>query len=146
MEAATALGTATSDTFSAAGSRYWRRQNFDRAHQLTADLRRRFPESPIFADTYGLACYHRGEYQQAIETFAFAAKWRPRRADVRYHYGMALYKAGKIGKAKQELGAALELSQDFEGAAEAKEALAQMGRNSTPNIQRPTPNIQGGGE
>ena len=105
-------------------------QDLERAHQLAADVRKRFPESPIFADTYGWACYHRGEYQKAIEPLAFAATRRPRRADARYHYGIALYKAGEAEKAKEELTAALELSEDFSGAQEAKAVLAGMGKGS----------------
>ena len=95
-------------------------RDLDRAHELAADLRKRFPQSPIFADTYGWACYHRGEYQKAVDALAFGVERWPRVAGMRYHYGMALYKAGKAEKAKEELAT------DFDGAAEAKEALADM--------------------
>ena len=101
-------------------------KDLERAHQLSADLRKHFPESPIFADTYGWTCYRRGEYQKAVESLAFAATRRPRWHELRYHYGMALYKAGEVEQAQKELRAALELSQEFEGAAEAKAALAKM--------------------
>jgi len=49
---------------------------------------------------------------------------------MRYHHGMALFKAGKAAKAKEELAAALELSNEFEGAVEAKAALAEMGKGN----------------
>ena len=103
-------------------------RDLGRARQLAADVRKRFPESPIFADTYGWVCYHRGEYQKAVEALAFAAKRRPRRPDVRYHYGMALYKGGNTEQAKEELAAALELSPEFEGAGQAKATLTEMSK------------------
>ena len=49
-------------------------------------------------------------------------------AEMRYHYGMALFKAGQVEVAEKELAAALELSKEFEGAAEAKQALAKIGK------------------
>jgi len=76
-------------------------RDLDRAHQLTTDLRKRFPESPIFADTHGWVCYHRGEYQKVIESLAFAAKRLPWLPELRYHYGRALYKAGKTGRRRR---------------------------------------------
>ena len=105
-------------------------RDLDRAHELAAEQRKRFPASPILADTYGWICYHRGEYQKAINALAFATERWPRVADTRYHHGMALYKAGKVEKARAELAAALELSQEFEGAAEARQVLAEMGKES----------------
>ena len=101
-------------------------RDLDRAHQLAADLRKRFPESPIFADTYGWVCYQRGEYQKAIDALAFATERWPRVADLRYHYGMALFKAGKAEQAREELTAALGLSTEFDGAAEGKATLATI--------------------
>ena len=50
----------------------------------------------------------------------------PDNPTVRYHLGMAYLKKGDTEKAKQELEKALELKDSFEGAQEAKEALAGL--------------------
>ena len=101
-------------------------RDFDRALELAANLRERFPESPIFADTHGWVWYRRGGYQKAIEVLSAAAKRWPRVAILRHHYGMALLKAGQAERAKDELAAALKLSKQFEGAEEAKTVLAEQ--------------------
>lgn len=103
-------------------------RDVDRAYQLASDTRKRFPWHGMVSDTYGWACYKKGAYEKAVEALSFATTRLPRQPSVRYHYGMALYRAGNLGKAKEELGAALRLSKEFEGAAEAKEALAEMGK------------------
>jgi len=97
--------------------------DLDRAYQLASDLKKRFPGFPAASDTYGWACYKRGEYQKAVDSLSYAARRMPRRPDVRYHYGMALYKAGEVKEAREELAAALKLSETFPGAAEAKAVL-----------------------
>jgi len=101
-------------------------RDLDRAYRLAADLRERFPQSAIFADTYGWVCYHRGDHQEAVEALSFAAKLQPKNSEMQYHYGMALYKVGESRKARDVLAAALRLSKDFEGALEAKGVLAQL--------------------
>ena len=45
---------------------------------------------------------------------------------IRYHLGMAYYKAGETALAKEELRASLKLSKDFEGAEEARKALDKL--------------------
>ena len=98
----------------------------DRAYKLASDVRKRFPTFGMGADTYGWACYKRGEYLKAVESLLFASRRLPRDPGVRYHHGMALYRVGELGKAKQELETALKLSPDFPGAAEARATLAKM--------------------
>ena len=117
--------------------------DLDRAYRLASDLRKRFPGFPAGSDTYGWACYKRGEYQKAVDALAFAARRMARRPEVRYHYGMALYKTGKMKEAREELEVSLKLSTKFPGAADAKATLAKMGRAKS---EHPTSNIQGGEE
>ena len=100
----------------------------DRAYKLASDVRKRFPAFGMGADTYGWACYQRGEYQKAVESLLFASRRLPRSPGVRYHCGMAFYRTGELGKAKQELEAALKLAPSFPGAAEAKATLAKIGK------------------
>ena len=102
--------------------------DLDRAYQLASDLRKRFPGFPAGSDTYGWACYKRGEYEKAVEALSYAAQRLPRWPEVRYHYGMALHKTGEVKMAEAELEAALKLSERFAGAAEAKATLAKMGK------------------
>jgi Tfp pilus assembly protein PilF len=45
---------------------------------------------------------------------------------IRYHLGMAYLKNGETKKASQELEKALSLDGSFDGAAEAREALADL--------------------
>ena len=101
--------------------------DLDRAYRLASDLKKRFPGLAATSDTYGWACYKRGEYQKAIDALSYAARRMPRQAEVRYHYGMALHKTGKTKEAQAELATALNLSTKFNGAAEAKATLAKMG-------------------
>lgn len=115
-------------------------RDLDRAHQLAADVKERFPQSPVFADTYGWVCYHRGDYQKAVGALSFAAKRQAKSPDMRYHYGMALCKTGDVRKAKEELKAALKLSVDFEGAGEAKAVLTDL------SAARETGGARGAGE
>ena len=102
--------------------------DLDRAYQLACDLKKRFPGFPAGSDTFGWACYKRGEYSKAVDALSFAARRMARRPEVRYHYGMALYQTGKTKEAQAELAAALKLSAHFTGAAEAKATLAKMGK------------------
>ena len=101
-------------------------RDLDRAHQLAADLRARFPQSAVFADTYGWVCYHRRDHQEAVDALSFAVKRQPKNPEMQYHYGMALSKVGETGKSRDVLLAALRLSGDFEGVQEAKRVLAKL--------------------
>ena len=102
----------------------------DRAYRLAEELKTRFPTDPIAWDTYGWACYRRGQYSEAVKSLSIAARKLPDQATVRYHYGAALHRAGEISRAKAELGAALKLSDEFPGADKAKKMLAEIEGNA----------------
>ena len=49
-----------------------------------------------------------------------------------YHLGMAYLQAGEVDKAKKSLQRALAMSQNFEGADEARKTLASFGGDGNP--------------
>ena len=98
----------------------------DRAYRLAEDLKERFPTHPVTWDTYGWACYRRGKYGEAVKSISVAARALPNQAQVRYHFGAALLRAGEIGKAKAELEAALNLSEGFPGGDDARKMLSEV--------------------
>jgi cellulose synthase operon protein C len=49
----------------------------------------------------------------------------PKAPELQFHLGMALYKTGKVGQAKQHLKQALEAKVEFPGLDEARKIMAQ---------------------
>jgi len=115
------------------------RADIARAYELAGRVRRRFPGHAMAADTYGWACYMKGDHAQATEALAFAARRLPRNASVRHHHGMALYKTGVLDRARVELRAALDLSDTFAAAEQAKATLAEISRRLPATTPAPAP-------
>ncbi len=93
----------------------------------------------MIADTYGWACYLKGDHGRAVEALTFAARRRPKDANVRYHRGMALYKTGALDRAKAELSAALSLSSTLAATEQAKATLAEIERRLRASTPTPGP-------
>jgi len=77
-------------------------------------------------DTSGWVHYLKGAAHLAIDPLERAVQAEPNEALYRYHLGAALLKTGQRQRAEREFRTALELSSDFEGAAEARQMLAKL--------------------
>jgi tetratricopeptide (TPR) repeat protein len=100
--------------------------NLDEALKFAQIAREAAPESPNIADTLGWIYYKKGLIDTAYPLLSDASRKLEKNAVVRYHHGMALSKKGKTKEAAAELKAALALDGKFQGAAEAKKALAGL--------------------
>jgi tetratricopeptide (TPR) repeat protein len=88
----------------------------ERAHKIS-------PRDPRIADTMGWIYFKLERYEKALGPLKEAAENLATDPSVRYHYGLALLKTGDRGNAKKNLKAALQLSETFPGAEEAKRRL-----------------------
>ncbi len=91
-----------------------------RAANLAARMYARFPADPAVADTLGWVLLAQGKGAQALPLLRFAVIGAPLNPTHHYHYGAALLKTGQTVEGRKELGAALKLSRDFDGAARAR--------------------------
>ena len=78
------------------------------------------------ADTLGWVYYKKGLYDSAMAEFKASLAKAPENPTIAYHLGLAYYKKGEPERAKAELERALELSDKFDGAEEAKKVLAEI--------------------
>ena len=103
-------------------------RNLDQALQLAQTAFKYLPESPQVLDTLGWAYYKKGMAPQAVRHLELSVQKDAGDPAAHYHLGMAYLEAGEVDKAKKSLQKALSMSQSFEGATEAKKALADLGR------------------
>lgn len=99
-------------------------ENLDRARRLSEPLQT--SENPAFLDTVGYVRYKRGEYQLAIPVLEAALLQVPTAPLLRFHLGMAQYKAGDAASARENLRQALNSEFPFAGRAEAQSVLAEL--------------------
>jgi tetratricopeptide (TPR) repeat protein len=84
---------------------------------------RRRPEAE---DTLGWVYYKKGLAEHAVAAFERAIATAPDNPVYQYHLGLAQAKAGKVQQARDALRRALALKSDFNGAADARKALAEL--------------------
>jgi tetratricopeptide (TPR) repeat protein len=80
------------------------------------------PASGII-DTLGWVYYKRQEYAQAIAQFKLALLKDPFQPTIKYHLGLAYFQHGDRDLARQTFAEVLELSKNFEHAAEIQKLL-----------------------
>jgi tetratricopeptide (TPR) repeat protein len=83
------------------------------------------PASSII-DTLGWVYYKRQEYAKAIEQFKLALLQDPFQPTIKYHLGLAYSQHGDRDLARQTFEEVLELSKNFEHAAEIRQLLDQL--------------------
>lgn len=93
--------------------------------------RLRVSDVPHFQDTYGWIMFLRGEHDRALRSLIPAAEALPNMALVRYHLGRAYAAVGEVALARENLEAALTVSQAFPKAESAREALASLPADET---------------
>jgi tetratricopeptide (TPR) repeat protein len=100
--------------------------NLDIALQLAQTAKAQMPERPEVNDTLGWIYYKKGLANLAIGPLRESVETDPKNAGYHYHLGLAYLKNGDLVKARQSLQEALKLQPDFDGAADAKQALASL--------------------
>jgi tetratricopeptide (TPR) repeat protein len=104
----------------------------DRARTLATQACELAPDSPQAADTLGWILYRQGDYARAFALVSKAAADLPDEPEIQFHLGMIHCMQGQETEARSALRHALELSQDFPGAQEARQRLAALDAGSDP--------------
>ena len=89
-----------------------------RAYDLASD-------NPAVVDTYGWLLVESGNTNRGLVLLQQAVVNAPHIAEIRYHLGVGLHKAGRTSEAKSELKRALDISPDFTEAEAARALLAK---------------------
>ncbi len=105
--------------------------NVDVAFSHAQIARRGMPESPIAADTLGMAFLKKNDYSSAADLFKEAIRRtedlkNPGDADYFYHLALAYEKLGQREAARAELEKALKANPNFAKADDARKLLAQF--------------------
>lgn len=101
-------------------------EKLDVALSLAQTAKNAQPDDPDVNDTLGWVYYKRGLPTLAIPPFEQSIKAAPENPIYHYHLGLAYLQMGDHLKARTALERALELQPDFDGAAEARKALAAI--------------------
>jgi tetratricopeptide (TPR) repeat protein len=98
--------------------------SLDRARDLSAP----FASSQVvaFLDTHGWVRFKRGEFTQAVPVLERAVSESPDSKLIRFHLGMAQYRAGQREQAIANLERALDGDAKFSGADEARSVLTSL--------------------
>jgi tetratricopeptide (TPR) repeat protein len=95
---------------------------------VAQDSLRRRPEAE---DTIGWILLQKGLATQAAAAFERARQRAPQNPVYHYHLGLAYAKIGDTERARTELTRALDLSSDFNGAADARAQLGALGQTAS---------------
>jgi tetratricopeptide (TPR) repeat protein len=98
--------------------------SLDRARDLTATFAA--SDDGRLLDTNGWVHFKRAEYTAALPVLERAVERAPKSPELRYHLGMAEFKAGRMDRARSDLEAALAETGQFRGASEARSTLAAL--------------------
>lgn len=98
----------------------------ERALGLAKSAYEAAPGAAAIADTYGWILIERGQITEGLPVLekAAAASSQP---DIRYHYAVALAKAGQTDAARQELSELVRTNGHYPGAKDAQKLLRELG-------------------
>jgi tetratricopeptide (TPR) repeat protein len=102
-------------------------RNLERALTLGQTAMQQLPDEPNVNDTLGWVYYRKNMASTAVPYLAAGAKTAPQDPSHHFHLGMAYVQTGEWDKARASLKRALTMKPDFDGAVEAKKALATIG-------------------
>jgi len=102
-------------------------QNLGVALELAQLAKSELPRVAEVNDTLGFVYLKRDVPSLAIQPLRDAVAAEPNNPVYRFRLGQALARAGQPDEAKRELGAALNLKSDFNGAEEARRLLKTLG-------------------
>jgi putative PEP-CTERM system TPR-repeat lipoprotein len=103
-------------------------QKLDEALQLAQAAQQQVPDEPHINDTLGWIYYRKNFTAQALRHLESSVQKDGSDPTTHYHLGMAYLQAGDLDKSKRELQRSLAIRSNFDGADEARKALAGMGR------------------
>jgi Flp pilus assembly protein TadD len=103
-------------------------RNLDQALQLAQTAAKNLGDLPQVNDTLGWIYYKKGMVQLAVRHLEKSIQKDTSDPSVHYHLGMAYVQAGEVDKAKKSLQHALGMNASFDGAADARKALVDLGR------------------
>jgi len=103
-----------------------RGEQLDLALQLAQDAKQQIPDSAEVNDTLGWVYYKKDLRELAVKTLENSVGKDPKNVMFQYHLGLAYARAGQSTKARRALEEALRLKPDFDGAPEARKALASL--------------------
>lgn len=103
------------------------RPSLDRAQTLIQRISDK--ENPAHLDTIGWVHYARQEYTKAVTDLSKSSDAAPNSPLLRYHLGMAQYKAGLTAEAKLNLKKAVDTGRSFTGIDDAKRVLVTLASN-----------------
>ncbi|HUL72425.1 MAG TPA: tetratricopeptide repeat protein [Vicinamibacterales bacterium] len=102
-------------------------RNLDEALQLAQTALQGLPDEPHVTDTLGWIYYRKDMAQQAVPYLESSVQKNPGDPAGYYHLGMAYVRAGDLEKGRKSLQRALSGNPQFDGVAEARKTLAQLG-------------------
>ena len=97
-----------------------------RALSIAEQAFKQAPDHPGVQDTVGWILLENGQLPRALELLSRAVTNAPKLGGVRYHYGVALARAGKKTEARKELEAAIASGQKFPELDDAKTILRTL--------------------
>jgi tetratricopeptide (TPR) repeat protein len=102
-------------------------RNVREATELAKTALRSLPDEPNVNDTLGWIYYKQGQFSLAVQHLEAAAAKAPDAAQTHYHLGMAYLGYGERDRARDSLARALSFKTEFDGIAEARQKLAELG-------------------
>ncbi len=100
--------------------------DLDIALQLAQKAKSQLPDNPEVSDTLGWVYYKKGLATLAVPAFRHSIEKAPANPLYHYHLGLAYVSTGDQRAAREALEQALKLNANFEGAADARKALAAL--------------------
>ncbi len=100
--------------------------NIDEALGFAQVVKEQMPDNGAVMDTLGWIYYLKGSYLNAIAEFEDSLTQNPDNPVINLHLGLAYYKNKQPRKAKGFLEKALNISQNFKGAEEARNILKEI--------------------
>jgi tetratricopeptide (TPR) repeat protein len=101
--------------------------NLDTALQLARTAKEQLPDVAQVNDTLGWIYVKKGLYSVAVPLLKAAADKDPKKVAFHYHLGMAYFGSNEKANAKAALERALKMDPNFDGSAEARKVLAEIG-------------------
>jgi Flp pilus assembly protein TadD len=100
--------------------------NLDVALQLAQAAKAGLPDALEVSDTLGWIYLKKDLASQAVPLLRECVDKAPQNPSYQYHLGIALVRSGDLINGKRALEQALKLSQTFDGADDARKALATL--------------------
>ncbi len=100
--------------------------NIDEALKYAHVAKENMPENAAVMDTLGYIYYLKRSYLSAVAELSDSVSLEPDNPDMNFHLGLAYYRTDRMDAAKEHLEKALQLSQTFQGADEARKILKEI--------------------